>query len=73
MSASGALNLLIYVIIFVIIVVVLLVVLKFFLGLLFIAPQVSATFMPYTESMSGFVRTSSLIADTSPLTSLLFL
>jgi len=65
MSASGALNLLIYVVIFVIIIVVLLYVLKVVLGLFFIAPQVSATFMPYTESMSGVVRTSSLIADTS--------
>jgi hypothetical protein len=50
MSASGALNLLIYVIIIVIVIVVLLVVLKFFLGMLFLAPTVSATPLPYTES-----------------------
>jgi hypothetical protein len=66
MSASGALNLLIYVIIIIIIIVVLLVVLKFFLGMLFIAPTVSATFIPYTESVStGMPVLVSLIADTS--------
>jgi hypothetical protein len=54
MSVSGPLNLLIYVIIFVIIIIVLLVVLKFFLGLLFIAPQVSATPAAYTETVGLF-------------------
>jgi hypothetical protein len=51
MSTSGALNLLIYVIIIVIVIVVLLVVLKFFLGMLFIAPTVSATPAAYTETV----------------------
>ena len=54
MSAfGGALNLLIYIIIIVIVIAVLLYVLRFFLGVLFIAPTVSATFTPYTESVSG--------------------
>jgi hypothetical protein len=66
MSASGALNLLIYVVIIVIIIVVLLYVLKAVLGVLFLAPTVSATFMPYTESMSA-LKTVSLSADTSYL------
>jgi hypothetical protein len=72
MSASGAINLLIYVIIIVIVIVVLLVVLKFFLGMLFIAPTVSATPAAYTETV-GLVSllpvglSQSLIADTSHL------
>ena len=69
MSAGAAISTLVWALIVIIIIVVVVVVLFKVINLLFvaIAPtiQVSATFMPYTESMSGVVRTSSLIADTS--------
>ena len=50
MSASGAVNLLIYVIIIVIIIAVLLYVLKVILGVFFIAPYIMATPAAYTET-----------------------
>jgi len=56
MSATGALNILIYVIIIVIVIAVLLYILKVVLGAFFLIhiPLVSATFPAYTETGSGF-------------------
>lgn len=69
MSASGAISTLVWALIVIIIIVVVVVVLFKVINLLFIAytPQVSATFMPYTESMRAFPQSegfvASLIAD----------
>ena len=66
MSAGAAISTLVWAIIVIIIIIVVVVVLFKVINLLFIASaiQVSATPMPYTETGSGVVRTSSLSSDT---------
>ena len=76
MSAGAAISTLVWALIVIIIIIVVVVVLFKVINLLFIAyaPQVSATFTAYTETVRGFPIgvLPSLIADTNTFNSYLF-
>jgi len=74
MSAGAAISTLVWALIVIIIIIVVVVVLFKVINLLFIAPQVSATFTAYTETVRGFPIgvLPSLIADTNTFNSHLF-
>lgn len=65
MSVSGPINILVWLIVFIVIVILIIMVLKFLIGVLFIAPMVSATFPAYTETGSTAMF-SVIDAGTSP-------
>ena len=72
MSATGAISTLVWALIVIIIIIVVVVVLFKVINLLFIAPQVSATFTAYAETVRGFSYPIRALPSLTPILKLYF-